>query len=672
MIIAGFLLGIGTGMGGVLVRRRIKARTKRRPSRSAKKSLASTQTLEQRPNTKSNIDQQMQRVNRQIAVSGASLGLTVAGSIAFPPLHLLAWTGLLYSSSHFFKAAYKSVTEERKIKIAVVDGIMMAGIFATGSLLAGTLMVTLLHSSRKMLLKTEDRSLNSLVNIFGEQPRSVWVIRDDSEVELPFEQLKVGDIIAVNAGEVISADGSIISGHASIDEHSLTGESQPAEKTTGDNVFAATLILSGKVQIRVEKAGSDSVASQISTLLSDASNFKQVTEGRWIKFVDKSAPITLTASAATLPILGPASAISMLYSFSYGYGMRIIAPATMLNYLNLSSQSGILIKDGRSLDMIDKVDMVVFDKTGTLTQEQPSVSRIHTYGHISENAVLSCAAAAEYRQTHPIAKAIIQAAKERDLSLPDISAAHYEVGYGIKVHIDEQVIHVGSARFMSLEGIEIPDELEATQSRAHEEGASLIMVSIDQKLAGAIELQAVIRPETQGMIKALRQRNIDICIISGDHEKPTRQLAHFLGVNHYFAETLPENKAKLVAQLQDQGKTVCFVGDGINDSIALKTADVSVSMSGATSVATDAAQVVLLDGTLKQLIPLFDLAKDYHKNTNRSLGLTMIPTVLSVTGTLFFHLNIVSAILMFYAGLAAGMGNSALTTSSKKILTKLD
>lgn len=652
MIITGFVLGLGAGISTVLAARKRKANKKR--------TKALRQTLEKRPYNKNEIDQQMQRIDRQIAVAGTSLTLTVLGSIVYPPLRLLAWSGLAYSSLHYFKAAYHSLIKQRKIKIAVVDGVMMAGILVTGDLLAGTLMATLLHSSRKILLKTEDRSLKSLSNIFGEQPRSVWVMRDEAEIELPFEQLKAGDIIAVNAGETIAADGSIISGDASIDEHSLTGESQPAEKTTGDSVFAATLVLSGKVHIRIEKAGADSVASQISTLLSDTSNFKQATEGRWIQFIDKSAPVTLASSAATLPVLGPASAVNMLFSFSYGYGMRIVAPATMLNYLKLSSQLGILIKDGRSLDLLDNVDMVVFDKTGTLTQEQPSVSRVHTFGAISDAAVLTCAAAAEYRQTHPVARAILQAAEERGLHLPDISAAHYEVGYGIKVNIDEQVILVGSARFMTLEGIELPDELTVTEQRTHEEGASLVMVAIDHQLAGAIELQAVIRPETHSIIQGLRQRDIDMCIISGDHEKPTRQLAQLLGINHYFAETLPENKAKLVAQLQDEGKTVCFVGDGINDSIALKTADVSVSMSGATSVATDAAQIVLLDGSLKQLVPLFDLGRDYHRNTNLSLSLTLIPTALSVGGILFFNISLVSSIILFYSGLAAGMGNAAL------------
>jgi len=265
----------------------------------------------------------------------------------------------------------------------------------------------------------------------------------------------------------------------------------------------------------------------------------------------------------------------------------------------MASEQSILIKDGRALELLSQVDTVVFDKTGTLTQEQPHVGKIYTLQDYQENDLLKYAAAAEYKQKHPVAKAIIQAAHERELNLPEIDEAKYEIGYGIKVTISNQLIRVGSVRFMEMEEIAIPKKIRKILSSCHEFGYSLVMVAIDNQLAGAIELHATIRPEAKSIIKGLRQRNMSLYIISGDNEKPTQRLAEELGIDNYFADTLPENKATLIQQLIDAGKVVCFVGDGINDSIALKKAHVSISLKGASTVATDTAQIVLMDASLK-------------------------------------------------------------------------
>jgi Cu2+-exporting ATPase len=520
------------------------------------------------------------KANQQLAVSATSLGVAIF-SVTFPILQPLACLGFLYVSASYFKDGYHAIVKQRKVNMAAVDAIMLAGLLAMGQFIAGTLMCTLLWIAQKILLKTEDHSRKNLVNVFGKQPRSVWVLKDGVEIELQFEQLQTGDLLIVNAGEVIPADGIITYGTASIDQHTLTGESQHAEKTVGDAVFATTLLLSGKIHMQVEKAGTDSVAMQISEALLKTADFKTTTRAHWIAQVDKTAPIVLGVGVLALPILGPMSAISLLYSCNYGYSMRVIAPATMMNFLTIASRTGLLIKDGRSLELLDLIDTIIFDKTGTLTLEQPEVGAIHLCADYSTETLLTFAATAEYRQTHPIARAILQAAKERDLPHMSIDNAQYELGYGIKVQLADKTIYVGSRRFMTLSEIAIPSEMTAIQQQCHENAHSLVMVAVDLQLIGAIELQSVVRPEAKQVIDSLRQRNIAMYIISGDHEKPTQRLAQSLGISHYFAETLPEKKAELVAQLQQEGKRVCFIGDGINDSIALKKANVSISMRGA-------------------------------------------------------------------------------------------
>lgn len=653
---------------GVSIKIYFNKKNKKSPIDLNKQPLEQTKNLTKNnlAQTQTDIAQREKKINQKLIISFISLGVAISSYTILPSLRFLGWSGFIYTSSNFFKDAYHSLIIERKINKSVVDVVMIGGIMLMGNLIVGTLMCSFLWFSQKLLLKTEDRSQKNLVNAFNKQPRSVWVVKEDVEIELAFEQLRAGDTIIVNTGEVIPADGSILKGIASVDQHMLTGESQPTEKAQGDSVFAATIVLSGKLYVQVEKAGTESVAAQISQVLLNTTDFKTVTQSRWLEFVDKRAPLTLSVGLLALPILGPMSAISLLYSFNFGNSMRVIAPATMLNFLNLATQNAILIKDGRSLELLNNVDTVVFDKTGTLTLEQPLVGRLHTCNNYNSETLLTYAAAAEYRQAHPVAKAILQAAAEHNLILPEIDTADYDIGYGIKVTIDKSTIYVGSIRFMALSGISIPTEMDILQQQSYDSGYSLVMVAIDKQLMGMIELRPAIRPEVKAIIQTLQQRNKSVYIISGDHEKPTQQLAQKLGIPNYFSETLPENKADIIEQLQNEGKSVCFIGDGINDSIALKKANVSISMNGATTIATDTAQIVLMDGSLKQLVTLFDMAKTYNSNVKRSFLISLVPTTTTVIGIFLLNFGIAASVMLYYGGLIAGLGNATLPLLKKQ------
>ena len=287
---------------------------------------------------------------------------------------------------------------------------------------------------------------------------------------------------------------------------------------------------------------------------------------------------------------------------------------------------------------------------------------------------MTFAAAAEYKQTHPIARAIQQEALNRELTLPNIEEAAYEIGYGLKVIIDlstlrqaqgttsaghcNQEVLVGSKRFMEISEITIPPAIYAAQQECNEQGNSLIYVALDGQLAGAIELHATIRPEAKQIISQLHQQGFGVYIISGDQEKLTKTLAEELGIDHYFAESLPENKATLIEQLQAEGKAICFVGDGINDSIALKTANVSISLRGASTIATDTAQIIFMDGSLKSLGQLFAIASELDSNMKGNLWATIIPSVVTIGGAFFLHFGVLSAIWLYNVGLLAGVANA--------------
>ncbi len=596
-------------------------------------------------------------INNLLTISSVLLGTTTIGMLVYPPLLLLSMLPAIYTFYPYIQSGYQGLVHKRRVTTGVVDVICLTGMLLTGHVFTAVLANTLILLSRKLVAQTEDRSRRSLVNVFGQQPRSVWVLVDGTEIEVPFEQLKPGDVVVVNAGEMVPVDGTIVEGVASIDQHMLTGEAQPVEKIVGDPVLASTMLLSGKVHIAVEHAGQDTAAARIGDILQHTADFKLSIQSRGEAVSDKAALPTLVLGTVTLPLLGINRALAILFA-SIGYNMRLVAPLSVLNFLQIMADSGILIKDGRSLEVLQQVDTLVFDKTGTLTLEQPHVHHIYTWNGYDEDALLTHAAAAEYRQTHPIARAILQAASERGLHVPRIADARYEVGYGIKVRLENQVVRVGSERFLQMEGIPVSSTIHDLQTHCNAAGHSLVLVAVDDHLAGGIELQPTIRPEARRIIDQLRDYGMEMYIISGDQEQPTRSLAHELGIDHFFANTLPENKAKLIEQLQAEGRMVCFVGDGINDSIALKQANVSVSLRGATTIATDTAQIVLMDASLNQLAHLFELARNFEHNMQANLMTTIIPGAICVGGVFFLHFNLLTAVMLYNVGLVAGVGNA--------------
>jgi heavy metal translocating P-type ATPase len=596
-------------------------------------------------------------INHYLKVALLSLGLSVIGALVYPPLSLLSALGVLYTTSRFMKDAYKSLFEEHRVRICVVDVIMIPAVLLLGYFFVSSLTTCLVLLSQKLILKTEDRSLKQLGNLFAQQSRFVWVQRDQVELEIPFEDLQIGETVVVGAGEMIPIDGLIADGIASIDQHVLTGESQPFEKGQGDRVFASTVVLSGKIYITVENTGSDTIAARIVAILDRTADYRTTLRSRGIELADRAALPTLVLGAVGLPLVGTYGAVTLLTS-SFGHNMRFLAPLTMLNFLSITSQNGILIKDGRSLELLRDIDTIVFDKTGTLTLEEPHLGDIHTSNGLSENDLLTYAATAEYRQTHPIARAILQEAARRGLHLPEIDEAQYDIGYGIKVSVSSHWIRIGSAQFMELEGIAIPLTIAARQADAHAQGYSLVYLAVDDHLGGAMELHPTIRPEAEQIIRRLRQDNMSIYIISGDQEAPTRKLAEELGIDHYFAETLPEHKAQLIEQLQKEGKRVCFVGDGINDAIAMKRADVSISLRGAAIAATDTAQIILLDKSLHQLGYLFDVAREFDSNMHRNLLTSVVPGFIIVGGVFFLNFRIISALIFTNLGLFSGLFNA--------------
>jgi len=599
------------------------------------------------------------KMDQRFSLASANLGL-VGLSFFYPILIVPSVAMLIYVAFPFYKLAYKAAVDEHRVSSYVIDAILITGILLKGFIFLGALDLWAMTLGRKWLLKSEYNSKNQLLNLFDETPPAVWVLTAEGvEIEVQFEDLQYGDILVVSAGQIIPVDGVIIEGVASINQFKLTGESQPAEKTINDQVLASTIILSGKVHICTEKTGKETVAMKIGETLNHTADYKNSIQSRGEAIADGLVIPTLGVSLVALPLLGVSSALAVLTN-TFGYKMRLFAPASMLTFLNISSQQGILIKDGRSLESLNKITTIVFDKTGTLTLEQPTVGNIYTCQGIDENQLLTYAATAEAGQSHPVAKAILTAADKLNLSWNEIADAEYQIGYGIQVTIAEKIIRVGSSQFMTREGMIIPPNLVNIQQASLTSGNSLIMVAIDEQVAGIIELHATIRSEAKEMIDSFHQLGISTHILSGDHEEPTKQLAEELNIKHYSAGVLPENKAARIKELQKKGEFVCFVGDGINDSIALKQANVSISLKGATTIATDTAQIIMMDGSLKQLTSLFKISYDWEQNMKRNFHIATIPSAICLGGIFFLNWGVVMGLLITQSALFAGLFNTVL------------
>lgn len=624
------------------------------------KSALSGDEHQQQLNPDPDLSQEMQKrqqdVNRNLLISAGTVTTACLGR-ALPLFTVLSTMGVLYLSKDMFRFIWRDLKAGRFLSTFLISGILLLGMIASGYLILAALAGLIGGFLVKIIERTEDHSKKQLINVFSGHPPRVWIEQDGVEIQVDFTRLQVGDIVVVNAGEIIPADGQIQDGLATIDQHLLTGESQPVEKAAGDKVFAATLLLSGRLRIRVETAGEETVAAQIGQVLNNTQHYKDNLMIRGQKISYTFLPIELGISAVTWLLRGPVDALTILWS-ALGTNMISLGPLTVLSYLQILSRHGILIKDGRILESLRQVDTVVFDKTGTLTLEQPTVGKIHCLGDWDENTLLVYAAAAEYRQSHPLAKAIVDQAARQNLAVPDLDEANYEVGYGIKVRVDGQRIRVGSARFMSREGIELPAEAQTIQAQAEAEGFSLIYIGINQQLGGILEMHPHLRPEIVGIINFLNQRGLKLYIISGDHEHPTRRMAETLGIEHYFAEVLPEKKANLVKQLGEQGQFVCFIGDGINDAIALKSAQVSISLKGAATAATDTAQIILMDGTLNHLDQLFHLADEFENTMYTNFLTTIVPGVICIGGVYFLHFGVATGMGLYYVGSAVGLSNT--------------
>ena len=443
----------------------------------------------------------------------------------------------------------------------------------------------------------------------------------DARVTVPATALRPGDVVIVRGPRRLPIDGTILRGEALVNQQTMTGEALPVERAAGDTVFAGTTVEHGELEIRVDRAGLDTAVGRIVAVIETAAAEKSEIQIYAERLAQRDVRRTLALGGLGAVVSRSVEAGVAILVADYGMAARVGIPTAIVTSMKRASREGILMKGPRALEALARVNTDVFDKTGTLTSGTPRIVRVVTYRNgPTEDELLRLAAAAERGFRHPVARAVATAAAARRLELPAVTKTRFSTGFGLDVEIEGRQVLVGSRRFMDAERVALT-AAQSDEASAHAVGAAPTFVAIDGRLAGALILQDSLRAEARDAVLALRQREMrNVIMLSGDHPEPTRVIAESLGVRHYYAEMLPQDKAALIRSLKAEGRVVAMVGDGANDALALNEADVGMAVPGGAELAVEAADVVILRGGLDRVVRAIDLSREAIVAIRRTLG----------------------------------------------------
>lgn len=552
-------------------------------------------------------------------IGGASLVMISAGHYLYPPLTLISVSVTSYTIIPILQRSIQTIRSDKKVTNDSYSALVSVLLLGLGNNVAAASQSILYHFSNYLVEKSRENSTHLATQVYHQTPETVWVVVASVEKQVPLAQVKAGDQVIVTTGETIPVDGIISVGTALIDQQALTGEANPTEKHTGDQVMAATILLSGRIVIKATQSGEDTRIDKLNELLHQTRDYKTLLQLKGEAWANRVALPLMITSTAVVPFMGVGSALALLFSAPLNTVRSMLTVQTSA-HMEWMTQQGVFIKDGRVLEELPQIDIILFDKTGTLTQPHPEVAAIISCADLDADTLLSLAAAAEKRMEHPIAKAIVNKANECVLTIPEVSNSNYDLGLGVTVEIDGHEIKVGSQRFIqqATGNQHLPDVIKTAMQAAV--GHTFILIAVDGKIQGALELHPNLRPEVPQLVTALRNRGFEqLAIVSGDQQAPTERLASKLELDAAYGEVLPQEKAALIKKLQQQGHRVCFVGDGLNDAIAMKQANVSVCLSSASAITSEVAQIVMLNDSLEAFDSLFDMANHLHKSLDKSL-----------------------------------------------------
>lgn len=487
--------------------------------------------------------------------------------------------------------------------------------------------IALILLGKSLEAVSKGKTSEAIKKLMGLAPKTAVVIENGKEVEVPIDEVEIGNIVLVKPGEKLPVDGVVIEGNTSIDEAMLTGESIPVDKKPGDKVYAASINKNGMIKFRATKVGSDTALAQIIQLVEDAQSTKapiaQMADIVSGYFVPTVVIIAFIAFLAWLIAGEPFSfAITIFISvlvIACPCALGLATPTAIMVGTGKGAENGILIKSGEALETTHKVNTIVFDKTGTITEGKPEVTDIVTAAGISQERLLQLAASGERGSEHPLGEAIVREAEKEQIKLLPVQQFEAIPGQGIEVTIDGTRILVGNKKLMDSREISLA-ELKDTSDRLADEGKTPMYITMNEKLAGIIAVADVVKESSSRAIKQLQSMGIEVAMITGDNRKTAEAIAKQVGINRVLAEVLPQDKSNEVKKLQAEGRRVCMVGDGINDAPALVQADIGMAIGSGTDVAMESADIVLMRSNLMDVATAIKLSKSTIRNIKQNLG----------------------------------------------------
>ena len=481
------------------------------------------------------------------------------------------------------------------LTVAVLDGKMQTARFVA----------TLLDMGEEIEALTRRQSYNNLAQTLLVSNEPVHLVEGEQERTIPPATLKKGDFIVVRAGSQIPADGHVERGEGLVNQASITGESLPVEKNTGKTVFAGTILVEGELYIRVRTVGSETKVNNIIAMIDRSQSLKAAAQKRSELIAEKVVPFNFLLTGLTYLFTRNIPKTISTLMVDYSCAMKLAAPIAVLSAMKEAAEHGISIKGGKYLEEVAQADTVIFDKTGTLTYAEPVLAEVYAFGAFTKEDVLRLAACLEEHFPHPLGRAVVKAAQDRQLAHPERHAkVEYIVAHGISSSLDGKRLCIGSAHFIfEDEKISLSKEVTHIQTTAAASGYSLLYLAVDGGLAGILTIGDPARKDAAATVAELKRLGVRNCVmITGDAEQAAAKIAAEAGITEYHAQTLPEDKVRYVQEAIKAGHTVVMIGDGINDAPALSAADVGIAMDSCSSIAGDTADIVLAADGLASLV----------------------------------------------------------------------
>ena len=515
--------------------------------------------------------------------------------------------------------------------------------------------------------KMHNNASNALAKLIDLQAKDAEVERDGKFIKLPLDQVKVGDIIRVKPGEKVPVDGVIVNGSSTLDESMVTGESMPVTKKKGDDVVGSTINTNGTFTFRATKVGSNTMLSQIVDLVKKAQTSHAPIQNLTDKISNIFVPAVLIIAILTFVIwcvfLGATLISAMLFAVSVVViacpcALGLATPTALMVGTARSAKMGVLIKNGEVLEEVSDIDTVVFDKTGTITVGKPQVTDIVG----DQNKVLTIAASLENNSEHPLATAVVKKAKENNISLANVKNFAAIEGRGVKANYDNQEAFVGSERL--LEDISISQEMKDQAAKLQKEAKTVVYVGLGQEIIGLIAIQDVPKASSKAAIAELKKRGLKTVMLTGDNENVAQAIGKEVGIDQVIAGVLPTEKAAEIKKLQDSGRTVAFVGDGINDAPALSTANVGIAMGSGTDIAIESGGIVLVQNDLMGVVRALEISKKTFNRIKLNLFWALIYNTIGIPIAACLFMGLGLTLSPELAGLAMAFSSVSVVTSS--------